>query len=225
MKKLFLLSTAILAAGLATAQEVGRVISATPIIEQVNAPRRVCSMEQVAVQQPKSGAGALMGAIAGGAMGNAIGGGMGTVAATMLGLVGGAALGDKIEGGQVAQVQNAQRCSTQNFVENRSVAYNVVYEYGGKQYTVQMPNDPGASIQLQVSPVGANMRAPQPSYAQPEYVQPVRVQPAYAQSTYVVMEPPVYAGYYQPNYVVPFALGLGVGYLGGYGRHGHGRWR
>lgn len=208
------------------AQEVGRVISATPIIQQVNSPRQVCTTEPVAVQQPKSGAGALMGAIAGGAIGNAIGGGAGTVAATVLGIVGGAALGDRIEEGQTAQIQNTQRCSTQNFVDTRPVAYNVVYEFGGKQYSVQMPTDPGPTVQLQISPVGSSAQTAQaPTNA-------TNAQPVYEQPGYVVMAPPVYPGYYQPgyyqpNYVVPFALGLGFGYLGGYGGHGHrhGRWR
>lgn len=57
MKKIFLLSTALLASGLSLAQEVGRVISAIPIIQRVSSPRQVCTQEQVAVQQPKSGAG------------------------------------------------------------------------------------------------------------------------------------------------------------------------
>jgi len=229
MKKLLLLSTALLASGLSLAQEVGRVISTTPIIQRVSSPRQVCTTEQVAVQQPKSGAGALMGAIAGGAMGNAVGGGAGTAAATMLGIVGGAVIGDRIEGGQMAQIQNVQRCRTQNFVENRPVAYNVVYEFGGKQYSVQMPNDPGPTVQLQVIPVGSsNQGAPtsgNPIYSQPVYMEPTYSQPVYTQSSYVVMEPPVYSGYYQPNYVVPFAVGLGLGYLGGYGGHGYGRGR
>lgn len=224
MKKLLLLSTAMLASGLSMAQEVGRVISATPIVQQVNSPRQVCTTEPVAVQQPKSGAGALMGAIAGGAMGNAIGGGVGTVAATMLGIVGGAAIGDRLEGGQTAQIQNAQHCSTQNFVETRSVAYNVVYEFGGKQYSVQMPTDPGPTIQLQISPLGSSAQTAQvPANA-------TNAQPVYEQPGYVVMAPPVYPGYYQPayyqpNYVVPFALGLGFGYLGRQGGYRHGRWR
>lgn len=234
MKNLLLLSAATLASGLSMAQEVGRVISATPVVQQVNSPRQVCATEPVAVQRPRSGAGALMGAIAGGAMGNAIGGGMGTVAATMLGIVGGAAIGDNLEGGQTAQVQNAQHCTTQNYVENRPVAYNVVYEFGGKQYSVQMPNDPGPTVQLQVSPVGSNPQRAQvadnatysqPVYSQPTYAQPVYSQPVYTQPTYVVAAPPVYSSYYQPNYVVPFALGLGFGYLGGYGGHGRGHWR
>jgi uncharacterized protein YcfJ len=137
------------------AQETGRVLSSTPVIAQVAQPRNVCTTEQVAVQPQKSGAGALMGAVAGGAMGNAVGGGSGKAAATMLGIVGGAILGNNIEGAPVTQVQNVQHCGVQTFYEPRTVAYNVVYEYAGKQYSVQMPNDPGPTVQLQISPVGA----------------------------------------------------------------------
>ena len=86
MKKLLLLTAALVSSGLSFAQDVGRVMSTTPVIQQVGVPRKVCSNEQVAIQQPKSGAGALMGAIAGGAMGNAVGGGSGKAAATMLGI-------------------------------------------------------------------------------------------------------------------------------------------
>lgn len=154
MKKQLLLTAAIVSSGLALAQDYGRVISATPILQQVSTPRQVCTTEQVNVQQPKSGAGAVMGAIAGGAMGNAVGGGSGRTAATVLGLVGGAMIGDRIEGSSPSQVQNVQRCETQNFYENRTVAYDVVYEYAGKQYSTQMLNDPGDSIQLRITPVG-----------------------------------------------------------------------
>lgn len=129
------------------------MISSTPVIQQVAIPRQVCTNEQVAVQQSKSGAGALMGAIAGGAMGNAVGGGSGKAAATVLGIIGGAAIGDNIEGSPQTQFQNVQRCRTQTFYENRVVAYNVAYEYAGRQYSVQMPYDPGPNIQLQITPV------------------------------------------------------------------------
>jgi uncharacterized protein YcfJ len=219
MKKLLLVSVVLAASGVCLAQEVGRVISSTPVIGQVSAPRQVCTTEPVAIQAPKSGAGALMGAIAGGAMGNAIGGGMGTAAATMIGIVGGAAIGDRIEGEQAAQVENAQRCTTQNYFENQPVAYNVIYEYGGKQYSVQMPTNPGPTVQLQVTPVGTSTQTALPAS------NVIYSQPAYTQSRYVVVAPPDYPVYYQPNYVVPFALGLGFGYLGGYGGHRHGRWR
>ncbi len=169
MNKSLLLPAALLASGLALAQEQGRVISTTPMIQQVTVPRQVCTTEQVTVQQPKSGAGALMGAIAGGAMGNAVGGGNGKAAATMLGLIGGAVVGDSIEGSPQMQTQNVQRCRMQNFYENRTVAYHVTYEFAGKQYSVQMPYDPGPTIQLQITPMvthspaapGAGMIYPQ----------------------------------------------------------------
>jgi uncharacterized protein YcfJ len=137
----------------AHAQEVGRVISSTPIIQQVAVPRQVCNNEQVVSGGQKSGAGAAMGAIAGGAIGNSMGQGSGRAAATMLGLFGGAILGDKIEGPGTPEVRNVQNCSQQMFYENRTMAYNVVYEFAGKQYTVQMPQDPGPTVRLQITPM------------------------------------------------------------------------
>ncbi len=171
MKKLLTLMAAMTASGFCLAQEVGRVISSTPVIQQVSTPRQVCTTEQVAVQPSKSGAGAIMGAIAGGAMGNAVGGGNGKTAATVLGLFGGAILGDKIEGAPSAQTQDVQRCTMQTFYENRTVAYNVVYEYAGKQYSLQMPNDPGPTIALQITPVisGVPMNAPEIIRTQPQH--------------------------------------------------------
>jgi uncharacterized protein YcfJ len=74
----------------------------------------------------------------------------------MLGLIGGAVVGDSIEGAPQTQTQTVQRCRMQNFYENRTVAYNVAYEYAGKQYSVQMPYDPGPSIALQITPVISN---------------------------------------------------------------------
>jgi uncharacterized protein YcfJ len=135
------------------AQEVGKVISSTPIIQQVAVPRQVCNNQQVVTEGQKSGAGAAMGAIAGGAIGNSMGQGSGRAAATMLGLFGGAILGDKVEGGGAPEVRNVQNCSQQMFYENRTMAYNVVYEFAGKQYTVQMPQDPGPTVRLQITPM------------------------------------------------------------------------
>lgn len=122
------------------------------VIQQVAVPRQICSQENVAVQGNKSGAGAVMGAIAGGAVGNQIGGGSGKAAATALGIFGGAILGDKIEGAPPAQVQAVQNCRTETVYENRVIGYNVTYEYAGKQYMVQMPRDPGPTIQVNVTP-------------------------------------------------------------------------
>ena len=214
MKKLLLLSAAMVSSGLCLAQDVGRVISSTPVMQQVNVPRQVCSTEQVAVQAPKSGAGALMGGIAGGAMGNAVGGGAGKAAATMIGIFGGAILGDSIEGAPMAQMQNVQRCGMQNFYENRVVGYNVVYEFAGRQYAVQMPNDPGPTLQLQVTPVGAS----NPMNAPTTYQQPV-----YTESTTVIMAPPANRGYYNRPYYPPAGVELNFGDGDGY--HGRRHWR
>jgi len=216
MKKVLLLIPALLGSALVGAQEVGRVISATPVIQQIGVPRQVCTTETVAVQQQKSGAGALIGAIAGGAMGNAIGGGSGKAAATMIGLMSGAIVGDQIEGAPQSQLQNVQRCGVQNYYENRTVAYNVVYEFSGKQYAVQMPNDPGPTIRLQISPVSVS-QAPNPIPVTPIYHQPEFVQPAT-----VMVVPQGYNGYYNHPYFSPIGIEIDLGYGSGY--RGHRRW-
>ena len=61
------------------AQEIGQVISRTPVYQQVAVPRQVCTQSQVLVPAQNSGAGAVMGAVAGGALGNAIGKGEGVL--------------------------------------------------------------------------------------------------------------------------------------------------
>lgn len=154
--------------GSAQAQEVGRVISSTPIIQQVAVPRQVCTQNQVVTPGQKSGAGAAMGAIAGGAIGNSMGQGFGKDAATMLGLIGGALLGDRVEGTPAPEVRQVQNCSNQVFYENRTTAYHVVYEFAGKQYSVQMPQDPGPTVRLQITPVVSNLPpAPPPVVPMP----------------------------------------------------------
>lgn len=148
------------------AQEVGRVISSTPIIQQVAVPRQVCTQQQVTVQKNKSGAGAAMGAIAGGTIGHALG--RDNPLGTAIGMFGGAILGDKVEGSPAPEVRQVQSCTTQNFYENRTVSYHVLYEYAGKQYSVQMPQDPGPTVRLQITPVVTNMPpAPPPVVPMP----------------------------------------------------------
>lgn len=220
MKKSLVLSLIGLGAvGVAQAQEVGRVLSTTPVIQQYAVPRQVCSTQQVAVEQPKTGAGGVMGAIAGGAVGNQIGHGGGRAAATVLGVVGGAILGDRIEGPGQTQVQNVQNCTTQTVYENRAVGYNVVYEYAGKQYTVQLPYDPGPTIKLQVSPVGAQQQQQQ-QYAPGAPLTSADPQPVVSNTVVVPAAYPYYGyGYgYRPYYYPP--VSLSIGYV-----HGGGHWR
>jgi uncharacterized protein YcfJ len=219
----YLGSVAIAAFGVSTAawaQEQGRVISSTPVFSQVAVPRQVCTNEQVTTQtEQKSGAGALMGGIAGGAIGNAVGNGNGRAAATMIGIFGGAILGDKVEGGRVqANTQNVQRCTTQTFYENRANGFNVVYEFNGKQYQVHMPSDPGAFVNLQVTPVSGSSQSqstysipappaqpvqPAPVIVRPITHAPVYTQPVIVESSTVYVQPvPVYVRP-APVYVTP----------------------
>lgn len=200
------------------AGEMGRVISTTPVIQQFAVPTQVCGTQQIAVQQPKSGAGGLMGAIAGAAVGNSVGAGSGRALATMIGVIGGAAMGDNVEGSPPAQVQNVQNCSNQTNYENRTVGYNVVYEYGGKQYNVQMPQAPGQFIALQVTPVGAT--SAQPPVQQPIY-QPQQQVAAPQQIIYAPAPPPVVVAAPYP-YAYPYwypNVSIGFGFGGGYRRH------
>jgi uncharacterized protein YcfJ len=239
MKKALVLSITAAASGLfavnASAMDIlARVISSTPVVQQVSVPRQVCSVQPMITGSPNSGAGAVMGALAGGAMGNAIGDGGGRALATAIGLVGGAMVGNNIEGAN-QQVQNVQQCGVQTAYENRTAYYNVVYEYADKRYSVQMASDPGPYVRLQVTPVGALPSQPQaavqpgfvqpsqPAYGQPVYGQPVYSQPVYVQPTVVAPMMVYPAAYYPRAYYPPIGLSLNFGYSrGGYG---HRHWR
>jgi uncharacterized protein YcfJ len=218
----------------AAVEEVGRVISSTPVIQQVAVPRQVCNNQPMVVQQPNSGAGAVLGAIAGGLLGNQIGHGGGRAAATVIGAVGGAGVGNSIEG-PGSSVQNVQQCTTQTFYENRTVAYDVTYEFAGREHTVQLPYDPGATIRLDLTPmagitppaaeapgsrapgtaVGVIVGAPtaQPLMAAPPSGYP-SYSPAYAYPAYPY---PAYPAYYaRPYFYPPVGLSLNFGYSSGH---------
>ena len=147
MKKLVLFSIILGTAGLAAAQERGRVLSVTPIVQQVAYPRQVCGNETIYSGQRTTGGGAVLGAIAGGAV-----------------------LGNHIEGQGRPEYETVQRCGTETTYENRTVGYNVVYEYAGRQYTTQTATDPGRYIAVQVQPA-ANPAPYDQGYStqQPDY--------------------------------------------------------
>jgi hypothetical protein len=184
-------------------------------------PRQVCSQQPVAVQQPSSGAGSAIGAIAGGILGNTIGHGGGRAAATVIGAVTGAVVGDNLENRGPGYVQNYQSCTTQTYYENRTVAYNVTYEYAGRQYTVQMPNDPGPSVRLQVTPVGAT--EPAPAYA-PPVAGPTVIEQGQVGVPITAVYPAAYPAYPvyapRPYYYPPISLSFGYVHHGG-----RGHWR
>lgn len=201
-------------------QEMGRVLSATPVVQQVAVPQQLCGNETVySTGRPSSGAGAVIGAIAGGLLGNTIGGGSGRAVATGIGAIGGAIVGDRVEAGQPGY-QNVQRCSTQTRYDNQFLGYDVVYEYGGRQYSTRTQQDPGQWIPVTVQPAVAPA-APPSSYPQDYGYNSV-------QPGVVVTETPVYTTpvYTSPVYVSP-SYGATIEYhRGGGWDHGYrGHWR
>lgn len=186
--------------------DMARVVSSVPVFQQVAIPRQMCTDELVTTPGQKSGAGAVMGGVAGGAIGNQIGQGSGRAAATAIGIIGGAILGDRIEGGGTPSTQSVQRCTTQTVYETRAVAYNVTYEFAGKTYTVQMPQDPGQWVRVQVSPVipGSAPAYSNPSYSAPTYSPPVVVRPysQYVAPATITSETTYYPATVYPAYPV-----------------------
>lgn len=227
MKTLVVMTLAAATGTVALAQEQGRVLSATPITQQVAVPQQVCNDQTVAVAPRSTGAGAVIGAIAGGVLGNAIGGGGGRAAATAVGAVGGAMLGNQAESYGPAQYQNVRQCGTQTFYRNQTVGYDVVYEYRGRNYTTQTSTPPGDWIALSVQPANNDMAygsngnynsqmPPQAAYStnyQNSY--PADYQQGY-QSGYYPPQPvaPAYSAgssYSAADYVAPLLLGAVIG--------------
>ena len=235
------------AAGLSTAQEMGQVISATPIVQQVAVPQQSCYQETVMpAPRASTGGGAVLGALVGGLLGSALGSGSsGRSAATMAGAFGGAIVGDQTENRQPAYPQQVQRCQTQNSYENRTMGYTVVYEYAGRQYTTQTASPPGTHIPVQVTPVGGNppYGAPAAPYGAPygapyetPYGAPFPSQPALGSPVGVVSAPsvayapqptyPAYPAYrpmgVRPAYaypVAPVGVSLGLNFSSGMRHH------
>lgn len=87
-------------------------------------------------------------------------------------------------------------------------AFNVVYEFAGKHYSVQMPNDPGPYVTLQITPTYSASTPPPPLPPAPQviYVQP---------PTQVLTNPVYVLPYSPPNYYsnpLPFTFNFGLGY-------------
>lgn len=222
-KSLLWLPIALLGSGLhaAEAEEFGRVISSRPVIHQVQTPQRVCGNLPVTVTEPKTGAGAALGAVAGGVLGSTIGRGSGNAAATALGVIGGAVLGDNLEG-QNTVVQSTATCSTQLVTQSVTV-YEVEYEYAGKRYRAELPSDPGKSLPVSVSP--ALTAAPEPYPPAPAYDPNVATFPAQVVAPPVMPAPVYVTPYPYPYYGYPYGYypPLSIRWSIGYPRGGHRR--
>ena len=216
----------------AWAVDYGTVISSTPVVSTVPVPQRQCTEEQWVYPPRSSGAGAVIGAIAGAALGSNIGSGSGRAAATALGFVAGSVVGERVETeGTPAPTQNVQRCRTVTRLEQRTIGYDVVYEYQGVQRTARLAQEPGERIALDVAPVGQLPPARWSGNSSAPAAAPVI-------EDYDVDRPPPRVVYVQPDYrpVPAYAygwpypsVGLGVvvgprrgwGWDGPYRRHGH----
>jgi uncharacterized protein YcfJ len=209
MKKLTLSCLLLALCGLAQAQEIGQVLSRTAVYQQVAVPRQTCQTTNT-LPAANSGGGAVLGAVVGGLIGNAMGGGDSRGIATMAGVIGGSIVGDRAETERNAP-QTLTTCTTQTAMENRLVGYNVVYEYAGKTYNVQLPQDPGSTIALQITPVGM-----------PSTVAPPPATAIVTQPSVVYTQPPVVyapAPYYRP-WPINTSINLGWGWQGsGHPRH------
>jgi uncharacterized protein YcfJ len=213
------------------AAEFATVVSSTPVNVPMTVAQRVCSNERQVVPAQQTGAGAVIGMIAGGVIGNAFGGGSGRALATGVGAMAGAVVGNQVEANTAVAAGTevpVQRCQVVNTSQQRTVGYDVMYEYQGQRYSTRVDHDPGSRLEVVrgsdgvPTPVAA--AAPQ---AQPQqYGQPV---PAYGQAPVYAPAPVVYAPapvyYYTPApavYVNPYpVVNIGFGYYGGY----HRRWR
>ena len=178
-----------LACGSAAAQEQARVLSATPVWQQIGIPQQVCEDEQVYSGQQTNGTGAILGAVIGGVAGNALGrgssysghrgyshrgyrghGGYGhhsyhghsgsnRAATTIVGAIAGGLIGNVIESSNSQpRYETVRRCTNELVYENRTVGYDVTYEYAGRRYTTRMDNHPGAWV-----PVSVQAHQPAPS--------------------------------------------------------------
>ena len=189
MKQTVLLAAMGLAAFGASAQEYGNVVSSVPVIQQVSVPRTVC---QPVAQGPVSttGGGAVVGGLTGAGVGSMIGQGSGNAAAIAAGTIIGAIVGNNVEAQNQRYAQTVPQCYTQNTLENRTVAYDVTYEYRGQQFSARMPYDPGRTVQLQApamaqaAPGGSNggvVVAPPVQQAQVQQPQTFQQQPQVVQ--------------------------------------------
>lgn len=212
MKKQAITALLCITAAGAHAQEVGQVLSRTAVYQQVAVPRQTCTTSQPTAPAPTSGGGAIVGAIAGGVIGSQLGGRDSKGLTAMAGVIGGALLGNQVES-QGTPPQTT--CTTQTVYENRLTGYNVVYEYAGKQYNVQLPQDPGPTIPLQVTPLAAPRSEAPANTVTTTTVQPVTV---VTEPSVVYVPAPVYRTY-PPVYT---HINLGWGWNNGYG---HRHWR
>lgn len=136
-----------------------QVLSSTPIYDTVNEPRRECWTETTGYETRSYRDGnntgsTLIGAIAGGLLGSTVGKGNGRVAAAAVGAATGAVVGNRWnEGGTryEASPRQVERCRSSDNFRQVITGYDVRYRFQGREFTTQLPYDPGRWLALNVN--------------------------------------------------------------------------
>jgi uncharacterized protein YcfJ len=137
-----------------------KVISSTPVYEQVNEPRRECWTEQQTYERREysrngnNTGGAVLGAVVGGLVGSTVGKGNGKVAAAAVGAATGAVIGDRWNGRDGAyayEERPVEHCRMVDNFHQQVVGYDVTYRYNGRNFATRLPYDPGEWLSLNVN--------------------------------------------------------------------------
>lgn len=131
-----------------------RVISSAPVFQTVNEPRTECWTENSGYEtrrRHEGSGGAVVGAIAGGLIGSTVGRGNGRIAAAAIGAATGAVVGDRIDSRYESAPRVVERCQTTDNIRRVINGYDVRYRYQGRDYSTQLPYDPGKFLNLRVS--------------------------------------------------------------------------
>lgn len=163
-----LAATATLACGSAVAQpqEHARVLSVTPVLQQVGVPQQFCEDAPLYTGPRTSGSGAVIGALLGGVAGNSMGRGghygprghyhsSSRGPGTVIGAIAGGLVGHAIESAaSQPRYETVRRCTEETVYEDQTVAYDVTYEHAGRRYTTRMDHDPGHWMPVHALPQG-----------------------------------------------------------------------
>ncbi|MDC8770081.1 glycine zipper 2TM domain-containing protein [Roseateles albus] len=143
-----------------------RVISSTPNLERITETRQQCGYETQQVLNPQaphqagmgSTGGALLGAVAGGLLAAQVGKGNGKHAAIAAGSATGALVGKSlVEQSSPAtsyatySQQQVHVCRPVSAQREQVRDYTVRYEHQGQEYQVQLPQQPGQWLRLNIS--------------------------------------------------------------------------
>ncbi|MDI1308410.1 MAG: glycine zipper 2TM domain-containing protein [Methylotenera sp.] len=155
--------------------DTARVLSSTPQMERVNAPRQECRTEYQQQSYNNGGnnsmTGAIIGGIAGGLLGNTVGRGSGRVAAAAVGAGVGAIAGNSIGSSQQSyggtRSVPVQTCYQVDNWQSVTTGYLVNYEYNGRAYSTVTNEQPGRYIDVNVAIEPRSRIVSQVTYLQP----------------------------------------------------------